>query len=64
MHYFQLENNRFHNIWWLSLPIEAIHRMITGEKAPRNIVEQMVDLGKQLIIIETGTGKCIAHHNP
>lgn len=47
----------------LSVPIEAIDTMITDEKAPRDIVEQVVDLGKELVNAETATGRSIKHHN-
>jgi len=47
----------------LSVPIETIDTMITDEKVPMDIVEQVADMGKELIVVETVTGNCIAHHN-
>ncbi|MCP4751463.1 MAG: DeoR/GlpR transcriptional regulator [Proteobacteria bacterium] len=47
----------------LSVPIETIDTIITDEKAPKDIVEQIVDLGKELVVVETVTGSIVSHHN-
>jgi DeoR/GlpR family transcriptional regulator of sugar metabolism len=48
---------------YLSVPIGNVHTVITDENAPRDVVNQLIDLGKETIIVDTETKSIIEHYN-
>ena len=48
---------------YLSVPINNVHTIITDEKAPVDIVQQLIDMGKEMIIVDSESKTIIEHRN-
>jgi DeoR family transcriptional regulator of aga operon len=48
---------------YLSVPINNVHTLITDEKTPHEIIQQLKDMGKETIVVDTDTKTIIEHYN-
>jgi len=48
----------------LSVPLERVSTIITDEDAPRDVLKQIIDAGKELFVAKTCDGSILEHHNP
>jgi DeoR/GlpR family transcriptional regulator of sugar metabolism len=48
----------------LSAPLEKVNTIITDEEAPVEVLEQVIDAGKELFIARISDGSILKHYNP